>query len=74
MGFEDGRTRANWFVVAPIRVPVVNTRMPVVSIALSIEESDSATAWFYNFGQARILNRHHDGEKQRALSVRCVRY
>jgi uncharacterized protein (TIGR02145 family) len=36
-------------------------------------ESDSATAWFYNFGQARILNRHSDGEKQRALSVRCVR-
>ena len=36
-------------------------------------ESDSARAWLYNFGQARILNRHSDGEKQRALSVRCVR-
>lgn len=36
-------------------------------------ESDSASAWLYNFGQARILNRHSDGEKQRALSVRCVR-
>ena len=36
-------------------------------------ESDSAGAWFYNFGQALILNRHSDGEKQTALSVRCVR-
>jgi uncharacterized protein (TIGR02145 family) len=36
-------------------------------------ESDSARAWLYNFGQARILNRHSDGEKQRAFSVRCVR-
>ena len=36
-------------------------------------ESDSARAWFYNFGRALILNRHSDGEKQRALSVRCVR-
>ena len=36
-------------------------------------ESDSATAWFYNFGQARFLNRHSDGVKQVALSVRCVR-
>ena len=36
-------------------------------------ESDPQSAWFYNFGQARFLNRHRDGEKQRALSVRCVR-
>jgi uncharacterized protein (TIGR02145 family) len=36
-------------------------------------ESDSASAWFYNFGRALILNRHSDGEKQRALSARCVR-
>ena len=36
-------------------------------------ESDSATAWFYNFGQAGYLNRHSDGEKQRAFAVRCVR-
>jgi uncharacterized protein (TIGR02145 family) len=35
-------------------------------------ESDSARAWFYNFGQARYLNRHDDGEKERAFSVRCV--
>ena len=36
-------------------------------------ESDSAGAWFYNFGQGLFLNRHSGGEKQRALSVRCVR-
>jgi uncharacterized protein (TIGR02145 family) len=36
-------------------------------------ESDPAHAWFYNFGRALILNRHRDGEKQRALSVRCLR-
>jgi uncharacterized protein (TIGR02145 family) len=36
-------------------------------------ESGPGTAWFYNFGQARVLNRHSDGEKQRAFAVRCVR-
>jgi uncharacterized protein (TIGR02145 family) len=37
-------------------------------------ESDEATAWFYNFGKnAGFLNRHRDGEKRRAFSVRCVR-
>ena len=36
-------------------------------------ESDSTAAWFYNFGQAGYLNRHNDGEKQRAFAVRCVR-
>jgi uncharacterized protein (TIGR02145 family) len=36
-------------------------------------ESNSASAWLYNFGQARILNRHSDGEKERAFSVRCLR-
>ena len=37
-------------------------------------ENDAATAWFYNFGLGgRILNRHSDGEKQRGLSVRCLK-
>jgi uncharacterized protein (TIGR02145 family) len=37
-------------------------------------ESDPASAWFYNFGKGgHALNRHGDGEKQRAFSVRCVR-
>ena len=37
-------------------------------------ESGPASAWLYNFGRGGlILNRHSDGEKQRAFSVRCVR-
>ena len=36
-------------------------------------ESDKDHAWFYNFGGLKILNRHDDGDKTRALSVRCVR-
>jgi uncharacterized protein (TIGR02145 family) len=36
--------------------------------------SDPVSAWFYNFGKgALFLNRHRDGEKQMAISVRCVR-
>ena len=34
----------------------------------------STRAWFYNFGKgSQFLNRHDDGEKARAFSVRCVR-
>lgn len=37
-------------------------------------ESDPASAWFYNFGRGGLaLHRHHDGEKERAFSVRCVK-
>jgi uncharacterized protein (TIGR02145 family) len=37
-------------------------------------ESDSSHAWFYNLGKGGlILNRHPDGEKERAFAVRCVR-
>ncbi len=36
-------------------------------------ESDAVNAWFYNFGQAKFLNRHSDGDKRMGLSVRCVR-
>jgi hypothetical protein len=37
-------------------------------------ESDAATAWLYNFGQGGLsLNRHSGGEKQMAISVRCVK-
>jgi uncharacterized protein (TIGR02145 family) len=36
-------------------------------------ETGAATAWLYNFGRGgQALNRHADGEKDRALSVRCV--
>lgn len=37
-------------------------------------ESGPGTAWFYNFGKGMgALNRHADGEKARAFSVRCVK-
>jgi len=36
-------------------------------------ENDPASAWFYNFGKGGLsLNRHIDGEKKWAFSVRCV--
>ena len=35
--------------------------------------SDSSHAWFYNLGKGgQFVNRHHDGEKLRAVSVRCI--
>ena len=37
-------------------------------------ETDPGQGWFYNFGRGGLLlNRHADGEKQGAFSVRCVR-
>jgi uncharacterized protein (TIGR02145 family) len=36
-------------------------------------ESDPANAWFYNFGQGGLSLNRHSGEKQMAVSVRCVR-
>jgi uncharacterized protein (TIGR02145 family) len=36
--------------------------------------SAATSAWFYNFGKGGLsLNRHRDGHKQMAISVRCVR-
>ncbi len=36
-------------------------------------ESEPGSAWLYNFGQGgQSLNRHSDGKKQMAISVRCV--
>jgi uncharacterized protein (TIGR02145 family) len=36
-------------------------------------ESGRATAWFYNFGQGGLsLNRQGGGDKEMAISVRCV--
>jgi uncharacterized protein (TIGR02145 family) len=37
-------------------------------------ESSATSAWFYNFGKGGLsLNRHRDGNKQMAISARCVR-
>jgi uncharacterized protein (TIGR02145 family) len=36
-------------------------------------ESDKGHAWFYNFGRgAGLLNRHSEGDKSMAISVRCI--
>jgi len=36
--------------------------------------SEPGNAWFYNFGKGVLfLNRHNNGEKKWAFSVRCVR-
>jgi uncharacterized protein (TIGR02145 family) len=37
-------------------------------------ESDSSHAWFYNLGKGgQFVNHHNDGEKSRAVSVRCIK-
>jgi uncharacterized protein (TIGR02145 family) len=37
-------------------------------------ETGTSNAWLYNFGSGSgFLNRHKDGEKERAFSVRCIR-
>ncbi|BDC48181.1 hypothetical protein F183_A04970 [Bryobacterales bacterium F-183] len=36
--------------------------------------TEPKVAWFYNFGRnGQAVNRHEDGEKLRAFSVRCIR-
>lgn len=40
----------------------------------SATQTNQGTAWFYNFGKGGLsLNRHHEGAKGMAVSVRCVR-
>ena len=40
----------------------------------SASETNPGTAWFYNFGKGgRALNRHREGAKEMAVSVRCVK-
>ena len=48
-------------------------RMEAHGFYWTASETDAANAWFYNFGQARFLNRHSDGNKKMGLSVRCIR-
>jgi uncharacterized protein (TIGR02145 family) len=50
------------------------TRLDAHGFYWTASESTPATAWFYNFGRGGLaLNRHGDGEKQRAFSVRCIK-
>jgi len=40
----------------------------------TVTQRDTSNAWFYNFGKgSQMLNRHSDGEKASAFSVRCVK-
>lgn len=36
-------------------------------------EMDSIQAWFLNFAKGASLLNRHTGDKQRALSVRCIK-
>jgi uncharacterized protein (TIGR02145 family) len=47
-------------------------RLKAHGLYWTASENGPATAWFYNFGQLG-LNRHSGGDKQMAISVRCVR-
>jgi len=50
------------------------TRLDAHGFYWTASESDASTAWFYNFGKGMsALNRHSDGEKRRAFSVRCIK-
>jgi uncharacterized protein (TIGR02145 family) len=49
-------------------------RLDAHGLYWTASESDATTAWFYNFGKGGAsLNRHRGGNKQMAISVRCVR-
>ena len=51
----------------------VYRRMEAHGFYWTATQSEAGTAWFYNFGKnGQMLNRH-EGEKERAASVRCVR-
>ena len=50
------------------------TRLEAHGFYWTASESHRASAWFYNFGRGGLaLNRHSDGEKERAFSVRCIK-
>jgi uncharacterized protein (TIGR02145 family) len=50
------------------------TRLDAHGFYWTASESDPVRAWFYNFGRGgQSVGRHRDGEKDRAMSVRCIR-
>ena len=49
------------------------TRLEAHGFYWTATESSANHGWLYNFGGARFLNRHDDGEKSRAFSVRCIK-
>ena len=51
----------------------LNARLEAHGFYWTASETDLASAWFYNFGRGGLaLNRHRDGNKQMAVSVRCI--
>ena len=50
------------------------TRLEAHGFYWTATEDDIDSAWFYNFALgAQLLNRHSDGEKSMAVSVRCIK-
>lgn len=51
----------------------LNARLEAHGLYWTASESDLASAWLYNFGRGGLaLNRHRGGNKQMAVSVRCI--
>jgi uncharacterized protein (TIGR02145 family) len=49
-------------------------RMEAHGFYWTASETDPVNAWFYNFGKGGLsLNRQREGNKQMAVSVRCLR-
>jgi uncharacterized protein (TIGR02145 family) len=49
-------------------------RLDAHGLYWTASESGPLTAWFYNFGKGgQSVARHREGEKTRALSVRCIK-
>ena len=49
-------------------------RLEAHGLYWTASESNPTSAWFYNFGKGGLsLNRHSQGNKEMAVSVRCVR-
>jgi uncharacterized protein (TIGR02145 family) len=56
------------------RVDGEYARLDAHGLYWTASASDPGHAWFYNLGRGgQILNRHADGERQRAFAVRCIR-
>jgi hypothetical protein len=71
-----GRYRADYATVKPGSHTVVFMGDSITDGwgRRTASENDPEHAWLCNFGRGGLsLNRHSDGEKQRAYSVRCVR-
>ena len=63
-----------YWVVAEYPTTSRYARLEAHGFYWTASASGATSAWFYNFGKGGLsLNRHPDGNKLMALSVRCVR-